>query len=208
MSILEQNKNVLVVIAHPDSKSLSHQISHHIAKHLTQQGMNVEMADLYKEDFKSAITIPDLEAYRGQQALGTDILLEQARFDRADIVYFVFPIYWWSIPAVLKGWFERVFTQGWAFNVDDQGVLTGELKKIPIKLIATGTGDEAGYDKHGYTQAIRTQVVEGIFGFCGIEDVQTSILYNSDFIQAEDLQTFLKELDTNALDLNQRSVSC
>ncbi|MCH7337036.1 NAD(P)H-dependent oxidoreductase [Acinetobacter sp. NIPH 2699] len=208
MSILEQKKNALIVITHPDSTSLSHQISNHIANLLIQQGMNVEIADLYQEEFKPAITIPDLGAYRGQQALGADILFEQTRFDRADIVYFVFPVYWWSVPALLKGWFERVFTHGWAYQIDDQGTLVGQLKKIPVKLIGTGTGDQAGYDKHGYSKAIHTQIVEGIFGFCGNQDVQTSILYHADFIQADGLQAFFKEIDTTVLDLNQRSVSC
>lgn len=207
MPISEQYKNALIVITHPDSTSLSHQIANHIAKHLTHQGMSVEVADLHKEDFKSAITIADLGAYRGQQVVGPDIVSEQARFDRADIVYFVFPIYWWSVPAMLKGWFDRVFTLGWAYKIDDQGRLTGELKNIPVKLIATGTGDKAGYDKHGYTQAIQTQIVEGIFGFCGLHDVQTSILYGADFIQADGLQDFFNQLDQDILAIKQPS-SC
>lgn len=199
MSISKQNKNALIIITHPDSASLSHQISNHIAKYLIHQGMNVEFADLHKEDFKAAITIADLEAYRGQCFVGSDVVSEQARFDRADIVYFVFPIYWWSVPAMLKGWFERVFTHGWAYKVDDQGHLTGELKNIPVKLIATGTGDETGYEKHGYKKAIQTQITEGIFGFCGLGDVQTSILFQSDFIEAEGLQKFFNQLDQDVL---------
>lgn len=205
MPISKQYKNALIVITHPDSTSLSHQIANHIAKHLTHQGMSVEVADLHKEDFKSAFTIADLEAYRGQQIVdsdivkGSDIMFEQTRFDRADVVYFVFPIYWWSVPAMLKGWFDRVFTLGWAYKIDDQGRLTGELKNIPVKLIATGTGDKAGYDKHGYTQAIQTQIVEGIFGFCGLHDVQTSVLYGADFIQADGLQDFFNQLDQDIL---------
>ncbi|MFW2159824.1 NAD(P)H-dependent oxidoreductase [Acinetobacter beijerinckii] len=199
MPISKEYKNALIVITHPDTESLSHQISNHIAKHLILQGMNVEFADLHKEDFKSAFTIDDLESYRGQQVVGSDIVSEQSRFDRADVVYFVFPIYWWSVPAILKGWFDRVFTQGWAYKIDDQGRLTGELKNIPVKLIATGTGDKAGYDKHGYTQAIQTQIVEGIFGFCGLQDVQTSVLYGADFIQADGLQDFFNQLNQDVL---------
>lgn len=204
MSNSAQHKNALIVITHPDSTSLSHQIANHIAKHLTNQGMNVEIADLHKENFKPAITIADLEAYRGQvvdsdKVIGSDILSEQTRFDRADIVYFVFPIYWWSVPGMLKGWFDRVFTLGWAYKIDDQGHLTGGLKKIPVKLIATGTSDKVGYDKHGYTQAIQTQIIEGILGYSGLDDVQISVLYGADFIQADTLQSFFNQLDQEVL---------
>jgi NAD(P)H dehydrogenase (quinone) len=69
--------------------------------------------------------LTDVEAYRGRQALDADVQFEQTRFDRADVVYFIFPVYWWSIPAFLKGWFERVFSQGWAYKYDEQGNLLG-----------------------------------------------------------------------------------
>jgi putative NADPH-quinone reductase len=43
-----------------------------------------------------------------------DVLAEQARIDRADALVLVFPIYWWSLPGLLKGWIDRVFVNGWA----------------------------------------------------------------------------------------------
>ncbi|MGR0305231.1 NAD(P)H-dependent oxidoreductase [Acinetobacter beijerinckii] len=199
MPTSKQYKNALIVITHPDTESLSHQIAQHISNDLTGKGISVEIADLYKEGFQAAMMFSDVEAYRGRQALDPDVQFEQARFDRADVVYFIFPVYWWSIPAFLKGWFERVFSQGWAYKYDEQGNLLGSLKNIPVKLIATGTGDKAGYDKHGYTQAIQTQIVEGIFGFCGLQDVQTSVLYGADFIQADGLQDFFNQLDQDVL---------
>lgn len=199
MSISKQYKNALIVITHPDTESLSHQIAQHISNDLTGKGISVEIADLYKEGFQAAMMLTDVEAYRGRQALDADVQFEQTRFDRADVIYFIFPVYWWSIPAFLKGWFERVFSQGWAYKYDEQGNLLGTLKNIPVKLIATGTGDKAGYDKHGYTQAIQTQIVEGILGFCGLQDVQTSILYGADFIQADGLQDFFNQLDQDVL---------
>lgn len=199
MPISTQYKNALIVITHPDTESLSHQIAQHISNDLTGKGISVEIADLYKEGFQAAMMLTDVEAYRGRQALDADVQFEQTRFDRADVVYFIFPVYWWSIPAFLKGWFERVFSQGWAYKYDQQGNLSGSLKNIPVKLIATGTGDKAGYDKHGYTQAIQTQIVEGILGFCGLQDVQTSILYGADFIQADGLQDFFNQLDQDVL---------
>jgi NAD(P)H dehydrogenase (quinone) len=73
-----------------------------------------------------------------------------------------------------------------------------ESKNIPVKLIATGTGIKL-VDKYGYTQAIQTQIVEGIFGFCGLQDVQTSVLYGADFIQADGLQDFFNQLDQDVL---------
>jgi NAD(P)H dehydrogenase (quinone) len=51
----------------------------------------------------------DLDLYHGDpSALPDDILREQQRVERADMLVFVFPVYWWSVPGLLKGWFDRV----------------------------------------------------------------------------------------------------
>ena len=54
-----------------------------------------------------------------------DVLAEQARIDRADTLVLVYPIYWWSMPALLKGWIDRVFSNGWAFDYS----IGGDLRK-------------------------------------------------------------------------------
>ncbi|NIE96277.1 NAD(P)H-dependent oxidoreductase [Acinetobacter sp. Tr-809] len=199
MSNSNKPQHALIVITHPDTQSLSHQIAQHISHDLTGKGISVEIVDLNKEGFQAAMTLSDIEAYRGRQALDADVQFEQARFDRADMVYFIFPVYWWSVPAVLKGWFERVFSQDWAYKYDEQGNLSGILKNIPVKLIGTAAGTQSGYDRHGYTQAIHKQIVEGIFAYCGIDDVQTSMLFKADFTQVDDLKVFFEELDQTVL---------
>lgn len=97
---------------------------------------------------------------------------------------FVFPVYWWSVPAMLKGWIDRVFTGGWAYRygqgVQDRGKgpLTGLLPRIPTALLGIGGSKRTTYEKYGYDQAMRTQLDVGTFAYCGLTDVESHLIYD------------------------------
>jgi len=84
----------------------------------------------------------------------------------------VFPVWWWSVPAMLKGWIDRVWNNGWAY---------GE-RKFPQKRAwmvgIAGTGP-AGYRKRGYDIAIVTQLDIGILDYCVIPERRFELLYGS-----------------------------
>ncbi len=196
MSVINILNNALIVTAHPVENSLSHSLAARIAARLREQGTQVEIADLHAEAFTPAMLRPDLALYHGDaSAPPADIQREQQRVERADMLVFVFPVYWWSVPGLLKGWFDRVLTLNWAYKVTEDGRIVGNLRKVPVRLIATAGSDVAGFDKHGYSTAIRTQLVEGVFGFCGLKDVTLDILYQADTASSEQVDDFLKSLE-------------
>jgi len=187
----------LIVTAHPVENSLSHTLAARIAARLREQGTQVEIADLHAEAFTPAMQRADLALYHGDaSALPADILREQQRVERADMLVFVFPVYWWSVPGLLKGWFDRVLTLNWAYKVAEDGRIVGNLRDVPVRLIATGGSDLTGFDKHGYSTAIRTQLVEGVFGFCGLKNVRLDILYQPDTASSEQIDDFLHNLES------------
>ncbi len=196
MSVTNVLNNALIVTAHPVENSLSHSLAAGIAARLREQGTQVEIADLHAEAFTPAMLLPDLALYHGDaSAPPADVVREQQRVERADMLVFVFPVYWWSVPGLLKGWFDRVLTLNWAYKVAEDGRIVGNLRKVPVRLIATAGSDVAGFDKHGYSTAIRTQLVEGVFGFCGLKDVTLDILYQADTASSEQVDDFLKSLE-------------
>lgn len=77
------------------------------------------------------------------------------------------------MPAVLKGWIDRVFTNGWAFGAEDR--FSGPLATKSVRLIATGGSKPGVYEKYGYRTAIAAQIEHGIFHFSGIRDLQTHL---------------------------------
>ena len=197
MSATNVIKNALIVTAHPVDNSLSHSLADRIAGQLREQGTQVEIADLHAEGFNPAMSRPDLDLYHGDaSALPDDIQREQQRVDRADKLVFVFPVYWWSVPGLLKGWFDRVLTLNWAYKVAEDGRIVGNLRDVPVHLIATAGTDVSGFDKHGYSTAIQTQIVEGVFGFCGLKNVTLDILYQADTATPAQVEEFLQGLDS------------
>ncbi|WP_234452662.1 NAD(P)H-dependent oxidoreductase [Pseudomonas sp. MF6747] len=122
--------------------------------------------------------IADLAAARATPP--ADILAEQARIDRADALVIAFPIYWWSLPALLKGWIDRVFVNGWAIDYGPDTPVVKKLRHLQVHLLALGAADHSAFDRHGYTQAMRTQIDYGIFDYCGAQVVTSALLLESE----------------------------
>jgi NAD(P)H dehydrogenase (quinone) len=195
MSATHAINNALIVTAHPSTIRYPIRWQPVLPGKLREQGTQVEIADLHAEGFNPAMTRADLDLYHGDPSALPDILREQQRVERADMLVFVFPVYWWSVPALLKGWFDRVLTLNWAYKVADDGRIVGSLRDVPVRLIATGGSDLTGFDKHGYSTAIQTQIIEGVFGFCGLKNVKLDILYQADTATPEQVDEFLSEIE-------------
>lgn len=187
-----QVRKALIVVTHPVPGSLSHVIADRISEDLVGRDIEVEIADLHAEGFSPAMTAGDVMLYRGVGEVAPEIAREQARVDQADMLVFVFPVYWWSVPSMLKGWFERVFNGGWAYSVDEKGRVVGTMRDIPVLLVATAAGNESGYERHGYAQAIQNQIVEGIFGYVGMKNTQVAYFYDADNATNERIEQFVE----------------
>ncbi|MBK5344131.1 NAD(P)H-dependent oxidoreductase [Pseudomonas sp. TH49] len=187
-----QVRKALVIVTHPVPGSLSHAIADHIGEVLVRQDIEVEIADLHAEGFSPAMTAGDVMLYRGAGDIAPEITREQARVHQADMLVFVFPVYWWSVPSMLKGWLERVFNVGWAYSVDEKGRVIGIMRDIPVLLVATAAGNESGYERHGYAQAIQNQIVEGVFGYSGMKNTQIAYFYDADNATNERIEQFVE----------------
>lgn len=98
---------------------------------------------------------------------------------------FVFPVYWWGMPAMMRGWIERVFTGGWAYGCESaemdystQDQPDPLLPTIPTILLATGATAQPTYSKYGYDEAMCTQLDVGTFAYCGLTDVESHFIYD------------------------------
>jgi NAD(P)H dehydrogenase (quinone) len=170
---------ILIVQAQPDGKSLTAAVTNALRRGATAAGHSIEVADLGAEGFDPCEPQPDLDCYHGIGPAPLDVTREQARIDRADALVLVFPIYWWSMPGILKGWVDRVFINGWAFRYE-RGKVIGTMRNIPVHVVGIGGGNQLGYDKHGYGRSFSTQIEQGIFRFCGIDCVYVHLMLDSE----------------------------
>ena len=167
----------LIVVAHPDPDSLTHAVANAVATGLLESAASVEIADLAAEGFDPRETRRDLAVHLQTATPASDILAEQARIDRADRLVLVYPVYWWSFPALMKGWIDRVFTNGWAYGYD--GDDRKKLRRLEVVLVAVAGADAGTYARHGYFGAMRNQIDHGIFDYCGARVVRHELLLES-----------------------------
>ncbi|UXN64293.1 NAD(P)H-dependent oxidoreductase [Phyllobacterium sp. A18/5-2] len=174
--------HALIVVAHPDPKSLSHAIAAHVAEgiSLSAPDNTFEIADLVAEAFDPRFTAADLAVHRRLAPPPADVAAEQARIDRADALVLIFPVYWWSMPALLKGWIDRVFANGWAFDFRPDAKLVKKLRHLRVHLVGIGGSDAGAYARHGYASAMKTQIDHGIFDYCGACVATSELLLESE----------------------------
>src|SRR5690606_5297413 len=123
--------------------------------------------------------LADHAVHRRLASPPADVLAEQARIDRADALILVYPVYWWSLPALLKGWIDRVFSNGWAFDYQADGTLSKKLGGLPVHLVSLAGADAGTFERHGYGQAMRVQIEHGIFDYCGARVMSHTLLTES-----------------------------
>ncbi|WP_423920789.1 NAD(P)H-dependent oxidoreductase [Frigoribacterium sp. 2-23] len=170
----------LIVTAHPDPESLTQHIARRLADALVAEDVDVETADLAAEGFDPRFTLADRHTYQVGGDFTSDVSREQARLDRATDVVLVFPVYWWSMPALLKGWIDRVFVNGWAFDVAPDAGIVRKLGRLTVHLLPVAGDDIGVYERHGYEQALRTQIEHGVVDFCGARRGVTAFVHDSE----------------------------
>ncbi|WP_288430699.1 NAD(P)H-dependent oxidoreductase [uncultured Agrobacterium sp.] len=184
--------HAIIVTSHPKPGSLTHAIAARMAEGIASSpgGHSHEFVDLAAEAFDPRFTQDDIALMLGQAEPTTDVAAEHARLDGADALIIIYPIYWWSMPAQLKGWIDRVFTNGWAYSDNGDGKIIKKLGHLKVHLIAIAGADMRTYARHGYFGAMRTQIDHGIFGYCGAH------VLTSELMTPDHSNDFANHLDT------------
>ena len=172
--------HALLVVSHPEPTSLTHGVAAQVAEGVSLSGNSFEIADLAAEAFDPRFTAADLAVHRSKAPPPADVVAEQARIDRADALVLVYPVYWWSMPGLLKGWIDRVFSNGWAFDFSLDAGLVKKLRDLRVHLVGLAGSDARTYERHGYFGAMRTQIDHGIFDYCGARVVTSELLHDSE----------------------------
>jgi NAD(P)H dehydrogenase (quinone) len=170
--------STLVVTAHPDPDSLTHHAADRLAQLVGVE--DVALAHLAQEGFDPRSTAQDRQAYLGRGRPADDVLAEQRRLDAAQHLVLVFPVQWWSVPALLKGWVDRVFIAGWAFGYDAEGRVEPRLQDLTTHLLPLAGTSAASFARHGYRAAFRTQLEVGVVDFCGMGRGATAFVHDAE----------------------------
>jgi NAD(P)H dehydrogenase (quinone) len=182
--------NVLMIYAHPAPHSLNSALRDYAVLHLQDAGHAVTVSDLYAMQWQ-----PSLQAGEVAEVAGNEVLAEQEKLLWADVVIFQFPLWWFSMPAIMKGWVERVYTYGFGYGVGEhserrwgdrygEGTLAGKR----AMLMVTAGGWEPHYSPRGVNGAIDEllfPIHHGILYYPGMQVLPPFLVYRADRMNEE-----------------------
>jgi NAD(P)H dehydrogenase (quinone) len=202
--------NILLVFAHPEARSLCGALREIAIEELTTHGHKIRQSDLYADGWKSAVDRLDFPSVSpnerlvpvlaSKQAFETDTLTQdvKAEIDKllwADVLILLFPLWWFAMPAILKGWVDRVFAYGFAYGVGEhsdrrwgdrygEGTLAGKR----AMLVVTAGGWEEHYAARGINGPIDDllfPINHGILYYPGYNVLPPFVLYRVDQLRED-----------------------
>ena len=222
--------NVLLVFAHPEPRSLNGALRDVAVAELERLGHSVCVSDLYAQGWEPAVgradfpALPPGERLRPAAASGAafaagrltpDVVAEQEKLLWADVLILQFPLWWYSMPAILKGWVDRVYAYGFAYGVGEhndahwgdrfgEGTLVGKR----AMLVVTAGGWDTHYGSRGVNGPIDDllfPIQHGILFYPGYAVLPPFVAFRVDRLDAagfealaEGLRARLRALETTA----------
>ncbi len=200
---------VLIILAHPEEKSFNAAMYQHAIKTLEESGHEVKTSDLYRIDYqpvsgkdnftrlknKEFFKQQDEEVFALQQnTFSPDIVAEQEKVEWCDIMIWQFPLYWFSVPAILKGWIDKVFSMGKFYDngrIFDNGFSAGKKAMLSV----TTGGPEKNYtaDKYGNISSILFPIHRGVFEFLGFTTLKPQVIYSVERLSSEERTLLLNK---------------
>ncbi|WP_438426426.1 NAD(P)H-dependent oxidoreductase [Aquimarina macrocephali] len=160
--------NVVIIYCHPSKESYTYKILRQLKKVLRNENIKFQISDLYDMDFQAEMT--EQEYMREgllnlDLPISTDVQKEQKKIENADCIIFLYPVWWSDCPAKLKGWFDRVYTVGYAYGYNTKGKKIKKMKTIKygISLCTAGHPNEF-LGEIGIAESMRNVMIDDRLG--------------------------------------------
>lgn len=213
-----ENKKVLIILAHPEPQSFCASLKNRCAEAFKKQGCVVTVRDLYQIGF-NAVGGPedftklkhdniDQFRYGEEQKHGVvngtvkeELTVEHDYLTQTDYVVLCFPMWWSTVPAIMKGWIDRVLFQGVAWDIEGYQIFqNGKLKgKKAFCIITTGSPQDLYTETGPHKMTIEERlehITYGTLAFCGLNVYPTfSASGISPMAKKEDLEKSLDDLE-------------
>lgn len=184
--------NHLIIIANPANTSYNAAIQHTIVNQVKRHNQEVKIRDLYAVNFNPVLQQEEILNFQ-KKIYKPDVCFEQQQIEWADVIYFIYPTWWYSMPAILKGYCDRVFAHGFAFTSSPDGPI-GLLKGKKAFLFETAGDTEQSIVERNLMPSMKHTIDVGILAYCGFEVLQHKVMTDIHNISDEQRQKYLKEI--------------
>ncbi len=184
---------ILAVYAHPSPKSFNRSILEAVLDEAKAKGHVVSVLDLYAMKFNPVLSDHDMEEFnRGKTP--SDIQKMQDEVSAANVVVYIHPLWWFAMPAILKGWIDRVFSYGFAYGHDSRGVKPLLAGKKAILINTAGGAEGPSYEATGFKNAIIKLNDQAVYAFVGFDIILHRMFFEVPAKSEAERRQMLEEL--------------
>ena len=186
----------LVVIAHPLEESLCQSLASQVCEILKAAGHETRIEDLYHNNFNAALNSAERASYYRHPYESSSIQAEVDHLLSAEGLVICFPTWWFGFPAILKGWFDRIWGPGIAYDhATDLGAIKPRLHRLKKVLIITTLGSPWWVDKLIMRQPVKRILKTAILGTCAPAcQFEMLTLYRSEQLNDTQVGSFVKKI--------------
>lgn len=188
--------NCLVVIAHPIENSLCKYLAQQTINHLESRGYQLTIKDLYASNFDPVLNQDERASYYSDKFDDTQLAEEIETLKQAESLVLIFPTWWFSFPAILKGWFDRVWAPGHVYDhASDLGPLKARLTNLKEMKVVTTLGSPWWVDYFILRKPVKRVLKMALMGTCTKKcKFQMLSLYKSEKVEKARLEKFVRKI--------------
>lgn len=190
---MESTKSILIVLGHPNNESLCSSLADAYLQSAIENGHNAQLLKLSDLKFDPNLRFGYKE--KDKLIIEEDILKSQKLISNSDHLVFIFPNWWSSMPAILKGWIDRVFLPGFAFQYQKKSPIPAKLLKGKTARIIITMDAPVWYYKWFTGSPGLKLLKKGTLEFCGITPVASTLLGEIRTTSKEKLIDYIKKIN-------------
>lgn len=193
---------ILIVYAHPWEGSFNHAILNSITTGVNSIDREYEIIDLNKDNFNPVFTKEELALYNKGESIDPLIKKYQELISLTEHIIFIFPTWWGGVPAILKGFIDKVFLKGWAYFLSEKGFKIGKgLSYIKGATVITTMNTPWIYYKFVVKKSYNFLINKNFLKLCGIKKVKFFAFTGVKNSSKKRREGFLKKIEKNAIGL-------
>jgi len=181
----------LIIYANPDKTGYCGQYLKELEKKLKEKKQNYEIIDLYEDKFNPVLSLEE-HYTSGHKKISKEILNYQKKITESNSLIFIYPNWWNSVPAILKGFFDRTLTPGFAYKYINK--IPNQLLKNKKAIILSSTGAPKIYDFFIMKSRFIKTVKINTLNFCGIK-TKSFVIYSANKLTDKHKQKIKKKVE-------------
>jgi len=189
--------NCLVVLAHPLESSLCMHLADKTINHLNKKGYCVTVKNLYEENFNPVLNKSERKSYYLNNFDESQLSKDIEQLKNVESLVLIFPTWWFGFPAILKGWFDRVWAPGHAYeHASDYGPIKQCLNNLKEMNVVTTLGSPWWVDTFILRKPVKKVLKIALLGACTTNcKFKMLSLYKSEKLTAGQIEKFVGKIE-------------